>query len=277
MSKFSNALFLLAALLLISGESEARKRKLVEDPILELDEEEFGVRLTRGRVVYDFQEAQELMNADPASTRILITTQEKTPDGKIYPIAEAIFEAWKSKFPLTELRFVGRSDLPDFVRMTRESFDYLFVIGTNYDSRDYDSEQTVYSSRSTGVRCRSSMFGGGVDCSESSTSRSPIGSRSVKRTIYSDIFYVTYGSAEQATIAYSLDEDNQITSTKVSNGNAIGNTHIRLGYGTTDATWCDSTVGAQTHLARMLGLNVVAVRPDEYTVTVAPDEIGCGD
>ncbi|QCO66987.1 hypothetical protein E5843_02900 [Luteimonas yindakuii] len=250
---------------------------MAEDPILELDEEEFGVRLTRGRVVYDFEAAQELKNADPASTRILVTTLEKTPDGKTYPIAEAIFDEWRSNFPLTQLRFIGRGDVTDFVEMIREDFDYLFVIGKNQGSREYDSEQTLYSSRSTGVRCRPSLFVGGVDCSESSTSRSPIGSRTVKRTIYSDTFYVTYGSAAQAAIAYSLDNDNQTRTRELSNGNSIGNTHIRLGHGTSDATWCDNTVGAQTHLARMLALNLVATKPDEFNTTVAPDEIGCGD
>lgn len=277
MNKLAVACALFVSLSLTCGPSDARKRKVAEDPLLELDEEEFGVSLTRGRTIYDYQGAQQLKEAPPESTRILVTTQDRMPDGKTYPIAEAIYESLKEKFPSTEFKVVGRTSLDDFIQMIRENYDYVFTVGTNYSSRQYDSERTTYSSRSTGVRCKRNMLGDGVDCNESSSSIVPTGSRTVKRWIFSDIFFVTYGVAAGATKEYSTDHETQVSSWQVSTGESIGNTSIRLGYGTTDASWCENPVGAQVYLARMIAKNVVSTRPDEFSRTVAPDEIGCYD
>lgn len=277
MKEFAGVCALAASLLLLSGVSEARKEKVVEDPLIELDEEDDGVSLTRRRALYDYQAAQKLKDADPRLTRILVTTSDRMPDGKVYPVAEAISESLKAKFPLTEFRVIGQTDLDEFVQMIRENYDYMFVIGTNFGSRNYDSEQTIYSSRSTGVRCTPAIYGGGVSCNESSSASVPIGSRPVKRSIFTDIFYVTYGPAKDATKVFSTDVETQVSKWEVSNSREIGNTSVSLIYGTTDASWCESTVGAQTSLARMVGGNLVSARPDEFSITVAPDEIGCED
>lgn len=276
MKEFASVCALAISLLLVSGPSEARK-KVVEDPLIELDEEDYGVNLTRSRTLYDYQAAQKLKDADPALTRILVTTIDKMPDGQIYPVVEAISESLKAKFPLTEFRVIGRADLDEFVQIIRENYDYMFVVGTNSESRKYESEQTVYSSRSTGVRCTPAIYGGGVNCNESSSASVPVGSRNVKRSIFTDIFYVTYGPAKDATKAYSTDVETKVSKWVVSNSRDIGNTSVSLVYGTSDASWCESTVGAQTSLARMVGGNLVSTKPDEFSITVAPDEIGCED
>lgn len=277
MNNLISAFALAISLLLLSGTAEARKKKVVEDPLIELDKEDYGVSLTRRRALYDYQAAEILKNAGPAVTRILVTTGDSMPDGQLYPVAEAISESLKARFPLTEFHVIGRTDLDEFVQMIRENYDYMFVVGTNFESRKYDSQQTVYSSRSTGVRCTPATYGGGVNCNESSSASVPIGSRPVKRSIFTDIFYVTYGSAKDATKAFSTDVETQMSKWVVSNSREIGNTSISLRYGTSDASWCESTVGAQTSLARMSGWNLVSTRPDEFSITVAPDEIGCED
>lgn len=277
MKKLISVFALAVSLLLLSGVAEAWKKKVVEDPLIELDKEDYGVSLTRSRALYDYQAAEILKNADPSMTRILVTTTDMMPDGRLYSVAEAISESLKAKFPLTEFRVIGRTDLDEFVQMIRENYDYMFVVGTNFESDQYDSEQTVYSSRSTGVRCTPAIFGGGVNCNESSSASVPIGTRPVKRSIATDIFYVHYGSAKDATKAFSTVVKTQISKWGVSNSRDIGNTSISLRYGTSDASWCESTVGAQTFLARMVGGNLVSTKPDEFSITVAPDEIGCED
>jgi hypothetical protein len=45
---------LAVSMLFVNGMSDAR-RKVIEDPILELDEEDYGVHLTRDRALYDYQ------------------------------------------------------------------------------------------------------------------------------------------------------------------------------------------------------------------------------
>lgn len=277
MKKLAAICTLAVSLLLICGTSDARKR-VVEDPILELDEEDYGVHLTRDRTVYDYQAADVLKNADPASTRILVTTGSLTPSGDIYPIAEAISETLKSKFPLTDFKVVGRADLDGFLKMVHENYDYIFVVGTNFDSHKYNSERTVYSQRSTGVRCIPTAYNGGVNCTESSTASVPIGTRSVERSVYSDIFYVTYGVAKEATKGFSTEtEEIKDGHWVVSIFSSIGNTSINLIYSTADDDFCKSTVGAQTYLARLIGGNVVSTKPDKFSRTVAPSDIGCED
>lgn len=264
-------------LLLISGTSEARSKGAPGDPLLELRESRNGVKLTRRRYLYDYQSAETLSKADPSTTRIVVTTSERMPDGQLYPVAEAVAESLRSRFPLTELRITGRTDLDGFLEMIRQNYDYMFVIGTNFDSHQYDSEQTIYSSRSTGVRCTPTLYGGGVNCNESSSTSVPVGSRPVKRSIFTDILSVTYGPAARATKAYSTDLETQISKWVVANSDDIGNTAVSFRYGTSDASWCDNRLGAQTFLAKMIGGNVVATKPDEFSITVAPKRIGCED
>ena len=266
-----------ATLLLLSGTSNARKSKAGTDPLLELDKEDYGVSLVRNRTLYDYSSAQDLKNADPSSTRIFVTTRDRMPDGTAYPIAEAVSKALKATFPLTEFRVAGRTNMDEFVQSVREHYDYVFVIGTYSKSRDYDSEQTTYSSRSTGVRCKPDLYGDGVSCNESSSISIPTGSRTVKGTIFTDLFNAEYGPAESFNKALSTDVETKASNWIFSNSSAIGNTSITLRYGTSDASWCDNIVAAQTRIAGMTGVNLVSVRPDEFSIDVEPDEIGCED
>ena len=199
------------------------------------------------------------------------------PDGTAYPIAEAVSKALKATFPLTEFRVAGRTNMDEFVQSVREHYDYVFVIGTYSKSRDYDSEQTTYSSRSTGVRCKPDLYGDGVSCNESSSISIPTGSRTVKGTIFTDLFNAEYGPAESFNEALSTDVETKASNWIFSNSSAIGNTSITLRYGTSDASWCDNIVAAQTRIAGMTGVNLVSVRPDEFSIDVEPDEIGCED
>lgn len=275
MKMLASACLLAASLLSVSGLSDAR-RKAADDPILELDEEDYGVHLTRERALYDYQAAQELKDADPTSTRILVSTGDLMPSGDVYPIAKAVSEALKAKFPLTDFKVVGRSNLEDFVKMVNENYDYVFVVGTNFDTHKYSSERTVYSQRSTGVRCTPTPYNGGVNCTESTSASTPVGTRTVERSIATDIFYVTYGSGAAAALVTKTQElKDGHWALSVATDRSIGNTAIDLTYGTDDESWCQNATGAQTFLAKMIGGNLVATEPDKFSRTVAPSDIGC--
>ena len=247
------------------------------DRILGFKKRDDGVILTRRRSVSDYQGARHFLDSSHNSVRILVTTREGSPDGQLYSIAEAVSGSLKETFPNTSFRVLGRGDLDQFVNEISSGYDYIFLVGVNSLASKYDSEKTIYSSRSTGFRCSSGFLEGDVDCKESSSSYAPIGSRSVKRSIFTDIFYVTYGFASDAIKSYSENVQNGTRGWQVSLSEPIGNTSFEMIYGSDESSWCENVMNAQVSISAITGINLVSAKPDIFSVRVAPKKIGCNE
>lgn len=264
-------IFFLLALLV--HDADARKKKFVEDAFAEIESEDEGVQVWRNRSVFDYDAVAQMKAADPSLTRILVTTDTPVPGGDLYPVAEAVAESLRAKFPLTDFRVVGRAAPDDLAEVVRRDYDQIFIVTVSSDSRSYESERTVYGSRTTGVTCTPTALGAGVTCRESSTGSFPIGNRTVRRSRYSETFKVAYGPAVGAYVARRVVGDGMTI--HMANRQEAGITAVSISYGTDDDSWCDNSTGALTYLARIVSPSVVSTRPDERALFMAPDDIGC--
>ncbi len=246
---------------------------MAADPFLELDKAKYGVSVTRERSVMDYAAVNTLNSQESRGLRILVTTESLTPDADMYAIAESFSDGLKQSYPLTEFKVFGRTNNEDLAKMIRENYDYAFMIGTNQMARDYERDETVYGSRSSGVNCSRSAFNGDVNCRETGTQSVPIGTRKSQNTIFTDIFFANYGTARQVSASWSGDS----FTPGLAISSAIGHLAVVIRYGQSDASWCQNEARAQTTLARMAGSTVVSAKPDKVSFNVDPDDIGCND
>ena len=243
------------------------------DPFLGLKKREFGVRVSRVRNVKDYAAINILQSETKPNLRVLVTTESLTPDAGAYGVAEAFSEGLKQTFASTEFKVFGNVDNQELAERIRANFDYVFVIGTNESSSDYEYEDTVYGSRTSSVQCTPSMINDGVECRETGTKRMPIGTRKSTRTIYSDIFFVNYGSARNVSASWRA----QGFTPQLSMSSPIGHMAVTIINGSTEASYCENTASAQVKLARMAGATAITSRPDEISFDVKPKDIGCKD
>lgn len=244
---------------------------LAADPFLELDRVKYGVSVTRERSVMDYAATSELGNQDSRLLRILVTTQNLTPDAETYAIAASFSEGLKQSYPLVQFKIFGRVDNQELAKMIREEYDYAFIIRNIHRSSDYERDETVYGSRSSGVNCSRSVLNGDVNCRETGSQSVPIGTRQVQSTIFTDKFFADYGSARQVGATW-LGDSFIPALTVVS---AIGRVGVTIRYAQSDTFWCDDEVKAQTLLAQLAGMTAISSRPDKVSFNVDPDDIGC--
>jgi hypothetical protein len=260
--KTASALVLLIGLIISFG-------VFANNPFDDLDQEEYGVHITMELNVIDYAAVNSLSNTDPTTLRVLITTESLSPDANLYGIAEALAEGIKRKYKMAEFRVFGRVNNVELAKSIRTNYDLVFVVGSNAASRDYDYDETVYGSRTSGVRCSKSSFNDSVECRESGSESMPIGTRKSQRTIFTDTFFVNYG--DKACASWNAD----FTIPGLTVCSPIGHMAVTMRYGQSDASWCANSDSAQATLARMTGDNVVSSRPERISVTTSPDEIGC--
>lgn len=270
MSRFAAVAFLAFLSTACTSTGEAREASN-QDAMSEMDESEFGVSVTRKRNIAHYDQAQRLVTADPATTRILVTTEEAAPDPRTFAVAEAIHVALRTRYPMAEFKVAGLGRTSLLKDEATERFDYAFVVSTNSNSRDYESERTVYESRSTGVRCKQSLTPGAIDCDERGSESVPVGTRKQSRSIYTERFIVEYGPAANTTVLYSGNDYRPVMGVT----DRIGWTVVSMVSGTTDSSWCDKDGEALTFIAGLAGTSIVSSRPDEMSLTLDPDSIGC--
>lgn len=246
---------------------------MANDPFLELDKAKRGVSVTRERSVMDYAAINALKSQDPHGLRMLVTTGSLTPDAETYAIAESFFEGLKQSYPLTEFKVYGRTDNRELAKMVRENYDYAFIVEINQTSNDYDRDETIYGSRSSGVNCTRSAFNSDVSCRETGAQRVPIGTRKGQSTIFTDIIFANYGEAHQVSASWS---DTNFNNPGLSISLPIGHVAVVIKYGQSDASWCQDELGAQAALAQLTGSTVVSTRPDKISFNVDPEDIGCG-
>lgn len=249
------------------------KDAMAGDQFLELKKREFGVGVSRERDIKDYAEINKLQNETKSNLRVLVTTEYMTPNASAYSAAEAFHEGLKQTFPLAEFKAFGNVDNREQAAQIRANYDYVFLIGTNESSNDYEHEETVYGSRTSSVQCTPSLTGNGTECRETGSKRIPIGSRTSTITIHRDIFFVNYGSARN--IAPSWNAENMTPGLDM--GSPIGHMTVQIINGTTEASYCQNTASAQVQLARMAGATVITSRPDRISLNVRPNDIGCKD
>lgn len=244
---------------------------LAGDLFKKLNREKYGVAVRRSLNVHDYAGVSELLGKDPKTLRVLVTTEALTPDGDLYGIAEALSEGLKQTFKAADFKVFGRVNNSDLAKRIEANYDVVFIVGTNALSRNYEYDETVYGSRTSDVRCSKSPFTSDIDCRETGRSRAPVGTRSSERTIFTDIFFVNYGA--KACAAW----DAEVVVPQLAVCSPIGHMAVTMIYGQTDASWCGNNAKAQAKLARLTGGAIVSTRPEQYRITVDPDDIGCND
>ncbi|MFL6586364.1 MAG: hypothetical protein ACJ8GV_05710 [Luteimonas sp.] len=262
--------FLGACVLSSCGTADLVRDEEQVDSLSGMDESEFGASITRRRNLEHYQEAQALASRDPLATRILVTTRDASPDPRTFAIAEAIHAGMQVKYPLAEFQVAGNGRIASMLDAIDQRFDYVFVVITNFDTRQYEGERTVYGTRSTGVRCRPSHLAGAIDCDERGGEAVPVGTAKTRRSIYTERFIVDYGPSSRATLMYDGGSQ-QI----VGISDRTGHTMVQMITGTSDSTWCDKDDVALQTLARFSGAHLTTLRPDELNMTLDPDSLGC--
>ncbi|QDA56449.1 hypothetical protein FHQ07_03545 [Thermomonas aquatica] len=238
------------------------------DPFLSIKKREFGVLVTRTRNVKDYAGVNALQNAPSADLRVLVTTEQLAPDATEYGVAEGFFEGLKQEYAQAEFKVFGKVDNSDLAKHIRENYDYVFLIGTNQWSRDYERDETVYGSRTSDVKCTKSLLGDGVDCKETGARRIPVGTRTTSGTVGTDLFFVNYARAQQVVAAFQGEN----YTPKISISNAVGHISVAM---ISSLGECENTNNALATLARMAGTTAISSRPDETKLTARPKDIGC--
>lgn len=264
------AAFLGACVLSSCGTAGLARDGAQMDSLSSMEESEFGANITRRRNLERYEEAQALVSSDPLAIRMLVTTRDASPDPRTFAIAEAIHAGMRVKYPLAEFQVAGSGRIASMLDAIDQRFDYVFVVSTNFDTRQYEGERTVYGTRSTGVRCRPSHLAGAIDCNERGGEAVPVGTAKTRRSIYTERFIVDYGPSSRANLMYDSSSQ-QI----VGISDRIGHTMVQMITGTTDSTWCDKDDIALQTLARFSGAHLTSVRPDELNMTLDPESIGC--
>lgn len=244
-----------------------------KDALSDLKTSGYGVSVTREVNVHDYAGLDQLKNRDRATVRVLVTTETLSPDAETYAIAEALYDGLKTRYPRAEFRVGGNADNEVFAKSVHEGFDYVGVVGTNTLSKDYKYDETIYGSTSDGVKCTPSSFDKSVSCKETGSTPVPVGSRASTRSIYTDIFFITFAAATELRPAW----EGGTYKPKVSIDKRMSHMFVVMRYGDSEASFCENSSSAQALLARLVATDVTLSRPNKIEFHAKPKKLGCAD
>lgn len=246
---------------------------IASDPLLDIKSSKHGVSVTRTRSVFDYSAIRELESGATRDARIIVTTSNLSPGAAEYSVAEAFASGLKTRFPSTEFHAFGRVDNVELARVIRDNFDYAFVVGINEISKNYEEEITTYGSRTSAIGCSRPEPYGDLSCRETGTSAAPIGTRTMKGTIFTSIIFSNFGRARQVAATWA---DTSYTIPGLTILDPVGHVATTIRYGTSDASWCEDEIASLSLIAKMTGATAISKRPDKASITVPPSKIGCG-